>query len=423
MSFTKQQIIFLGLAGLLIIAFLVILFAGGRQSTEKINLTVWGIDDELVWDGAIFSYQKLHPNVRIQYTQLAPETYEKELINALAAGRGPDIFMLNNRWLVKHADKISPMPAEKMSASVFKGFFPQVAEYDLLSSEDQIYGLPLSIDTLALFYNRDIFDRNAVALAPKTWDEFVAIIPKVRSMDAVGNLTLAGAAMGGPSESVENATDILSLLMLQTGALTPDKYPSETIRSEAGENTLDFYTRFANSQSQSYSWNDSFAPSFDSFAEGKTAIVFAYASDIPKIKAKNPFLKFSVEPAPQATLEEPINTANYWALTVSNKAAKPEAAWDFIIFATTDKNTVSYYLSSTGQPPALRFLINDYLNDANLGVFAKQALTARSFYQADDIAVREIFDKAIKKASAGTRLEEVLREVETELGILERKGQ
>ncbi|MBI2506879.1 MAG: extracellular solute-binding protein, partial [Candidatus Colwellbacteria bacterium] len=239
MTFTKQQLIFLGAAGVIIIVFLVILFAGGRKSTEKINLTVWGIDDGSAWDYPIFSYQKLHPNVRIKYTELKPETYEEDLINALAAGKGPDIFMLNNRWLVKHADKITPLPAEKMSANAFKGLFPQVAEYDLLSNEGQIYGLPLSVDTLALFYNQDIFDRSGVALPPRTWDEFLTVIPKVRKVDTGGNLTLSAAALGGPSENIENAADILALLMLQTGALTPDKYPSGTVDSKAGENALD----------------------------------------------------------------------------------------------------------------------------------------------------------------------------------------
>src|SRR3972149_861432 len=159
MQFTRQQLIFLGVVGVIFVVFLAVFFVGGRKTTEKINLTVWGVDDALGCDYAISRYQKSHSNVRVKYTELAEETYEKELINALAAGRGPDIFMINNRWAVKHADKIISPPTEKITPSVFRELFPQVAEYDFLSSDEQIYGLPLSIDTLALFYNRDIFDR------------------------------------------------------------------------------------------------------------------------------------------------------------------------------------------------------------------------------------------------------------------------
>lgn len=423
MQFTRQQLIFLGVVGVIVIVFLAVFFVGGRKTTEKINLTVWGIDDALAWDYAISRYQKSHSNVRIKYTELKPETYEKELINALAAGRGPDIFMINNRWAVKHADKVVPSPAGKISPSVFRDLFPQVAEYDFLSSDEQIYGMPLSIDTLALFYNRDIFDKRGVALFPKTWEEFLRAIPKLRTIDKSGQLTLPAAAIGGSTVSIPNAPDILELLMLQTGALTPDKYPSQTVDSEEGERALEFYVQFTNPQSQYYAWSDVSGSSVDSFAEGKAAMLFAYANDAERIKVKNPFLNFAVVPAPQADLNQAVGIANYWALAASSKTENPEAAWDFIVFAATDKEATLDYLTSTGRPPALRSLINEYLNDSKLGAFARQALTARSFYEGDDEGVRAIFDKAIRDAIKGDSIFEALREVEAGLYNLENKKQ
>lgn len=411
MTFTRQQLIFLGVAGAIIIIFLAVFFTGGRKPIEKIDLTIWGTDDELAWDYAILHYQKLHPNVRIQYTELREDSYEKNLINGLAAGNGPDIFMINNRWAVKHTDKIVPMPEEKVSTGDFSNFFPQVAEFDFLSTNSRIYGLPLSIDTLALFYNRDVFDRRGVALPPKTWSEFTAVIPKFPVSTV--------AAIGGSTDSIPNAPDILELLMLQTGALASDKYPSQTISSEGGKNALEFYSRFTNPKDSSYVWNDSFGPAIEAFAEGKVAMTFGYASDISEIKSKNPFLNFAVAPAPQVNSEQAVNIANYWALAASSKTQNPEVAWDFIVLATTDREAASYYLASTSRPPALRSLINEHLNDSVFGVFARQALTARGFYQGDDVTVRTIFDKIIKKAISGNSIHEILQEAEAELYKME----
>ncbi|PIP29532.1 ABC transporter substrate-binding protein, partial [Candidatus Kuenenbacteria bacterium CG23_combo_of_CG06-09_8_20_14_all_36_9] len=36
----------------------------------------------------------------------------------------------------------------------------------------QILGLPLSLDTLTLFYNRDHFNAAGLIQAPSTWQEF-----------------------------------------------------------------------------------------------------------------------------------------------------------------------------------------------------------------------------------------------------------
>ena len=423
MQFTRQQLIFLGVVGAIVLIFLIIFFAGGRRSsTERVELTVWGIDDETAWDNAILQYRKLHSNVRIEYTQINPENYEEELVNVLAADRGPDIFMFNSRWLYRHGDKIAAFPSEKISLSAFSELFPKVAEQDFLYNE-QIYALPLSVDTLALVYNRGIFDRQGVALAPTTWEEFQVLIPRLRTINKQGEVTLAAASIGGSSENIPNATDILSLLMFQAGATKTDKRLGTTkidLDTKEGETVLSFYTRFTSPTSTSYTWNGSFEPSIDSFAGGKTAMVFAYAYQLPRIKEKNPFLDYGIGPALQIDPGNPINIANYWGLAVSTKSLSQNAAWDFAVFAATDKNNATSYLGTTGRPPALRSLINDHLRDKNLGVFAGQALTARSWIQVDDAAFQRILDRAIKRTLEGTSPYKALKQADAEMSQLER---
>ena len=49
------------------------------------------------------------------------------------------------------------------------------------------------------------------------------------------------------------------------------------------------------------------------------------------------------------------------------------------------------YLNATKRPSARRDLIDLQRNDPDLGVFAVQALSARSWYQADNIVIETIF--------------------------------
>ena len=61
MQFTRQQLIFLGVVGAIVLIFLIIFFAGGRRSsTEKVELAVWGIDNKAAWQDTISQYRKLH---------------------------------------------------------------------------------------------------------------------------------------------------------------------------------------------------------------------------------------------------------------------------------------------------------------------------------------------------------------------------
>ena len=68
-----------------------------------------------------------------------------------------------------------------------------------------------------MFYNKDLFNTAGIATPPKTWDEFISVIRKLSAKDKFGNLTKSGAAIGA-ADNVNNAADILSLLMMQTGA-------------------------------------------------------------------------------------------------------------------------------------------------------------------------------------------------------------
>ena len=59
------------------------------------------------------------------------------------------------------------------------------------------------------------------------------------------------------------------------------------------------------------------------------------------------------------------------------------------------------YLKISNRPPALRSLIQKYADHPELGVFAKQALSARSWPEIDKKAVSEIFSGMIKAVISG----------------------
>lgn len=82
---------------------------------------------------------------------------------------------------------------------------------------------------------------------------------------------------------------------------------------------------------------------------------------------------------------------------------------------------LEFLLVKTARPPALRTLINQYLDDANLGVFAGQALTARSWVR-NDLAVRKIFNEMIESMMAGHTSFEAVNKAGAELYELQRQS-
>ncbi len=435
MKFSRNQKIIISAVGAIVL-FLLLVFLGiipglrpATKTNIKANLEFWGVyDSKNAYQTIIDQFQNLHPGIQIKYAQFDPSTYEKELINALAAGKGPDIFMLHNTWLPKHYDKISPLPKTKLDINTYSAqLFPDVATEDF-TSQGIIYALPLSIDTLALIYNKDIFNQSGIALAPTSWTEFQNIIPAVRVLDITGKISRAGAAIGGSSKSVNRATDLLSLLMLQAGAQMTDKDFTRATFSQSGSggvssglNALNFYTHFTNPINFDYNWNDTLHYSLDAFAEGSVAMIFNYASQLSNLKTKNPFLNFAAAPMPQNNQTNPVNYANYWGYTVSNKSSYSDLAWDFILLLTTNQANAENYIKQTQKPPALRFLIQKYLNDPELGIFAKQALTAKSWPQIDSGQIEIIFSDMIESVISGKQTtKNAINQAEAEVSQLMR---
>src|SRR3990167_3425943 len=367
---------------------------------KKIDLTWWKpFDTKEMVQPLVETFQKANPNVRINYVQKNIETYEDELVDALAAGQGPDIFSIHNDWLPKHKDKMAVAPEKTFSLREFRESFLEVANFDLVS-ESQIYAVPLAVDVLALYYNKDIFNSAGFPRPPATWEEMVDMAPKLTKQDTLGNFQRNAVALG-TADNINRATDILSLLMLQNGTPLSSAEGVSTIDQPIRDQTggsyvpgaraLEFYTQFANPQKVTYTWNSRSNNSIDAFASGKAAMIFSYSFLAETLREKAPFLNYGVARVPQvngANLR--VNFANYWAEGVSKQSKNPQIAWQFLKFITSREILPAYYEGVKQVSPRLD-IIEDQIADPEIGVFAENALTAKSFYKPDNDAVENIF--------------------------------
>ncbi len=397
-----------------------------KLAMKPITLVYWRVfDDSSAFQQIITDYEALHPNITIQYHKLRYSEYENKLLNALAEDRGPDIFSIQNTWVKKYQTKLAPMPAtitmaypvvsgglkksvsyqlrtrNSLSITDLKNNFVGVVAHDVILKDNKIYGLPLSLDTLVMFYNKDLFNNAGISQAPRYWNnEFLQDVKKLTIQDPKKGLIQSGVALGG-STNVNRFSDILSVLMLQNGAtmLSPSgqiqfnrPLPGQNNNAyNPGIEALRFYTDFANPAKESYSWNSKLPKSLQMFINGNLAIMFAYSYDLPIIKAQAPKLNFAIAPLPQIEGNPPtnVNFANYWVEVVSKRSAHKNAAWNFIQFITK-ATEAKKYLQQTNHPTALRSLINWQKQQNNeTSVFANEVLTAKSWYVGQDESAME----------------------------------
>lgn len=421
-----------GIAFVVLLTILVLLSNVGdqQQQQEEITIEFWGVfDDGGVMEETIKAYEAANPKTKVNYTVFPYADYELSVINALAAGRGPDVWMIHHTWLPKHIDKLEPapqvLPGEEQpffTIAQFQNEFVDVAAQDLLA-DNRIWAMPLYVDTLALYYNKDLFGSAGIALPPRTWTEFNAVIPQLVRRDTNQNIVQAAIPLG-TARNVNRSTDILMMLMLQNGVqMTDDRGGAATFARSVdgqpvGENALTYYTDFATPTKQLYTWNDAQNYSVDAFAAGTAAMMINYSHQIPLVRAKNPRLNFAVAPVPQHDPANARNYASYFAAAVTSSSNIPDEAWKFVRFLTQPEGIVPY-LNAALRPSARRDLIEQQQHDPDLGVFARQALTARSWFQVDNLAVETIFADMIDNVILGRQtIRRALQEAESKVSVL-----
>ena len=408
-----------------------------KERIKPINLVYWRAQDSKdAFSEIIHRFQKLYPHISITYNLIRAEEYEQALLEAWAEDRGPDIFSIPKNWLGKYQTKILPLKLSQeiiMSRQIMAGtikkepkivrekkkalnlrelkeIFVETVPNDVLV-DNKIYGLPLSLDVLALYYNRDLLNEAGIVSPPQTWQEFIDQVRILNLWDAYGNFIRSGVSLG-TANNIKNYTDILSLLMLQNGTPIVNE-KGQAIFDQSllddktyfpGQEALRFYLSFANPSQEIYSWNEQMPDSLSAFTQGLTAFLFGYSDYLPLIKEQAPKLNFDIIKAPQisSSLKE-VNYANYWLETVSKKTKHPYEAWAFVLYATEAQNAKTF-VERAKRPTAHRSLIQFQLEDFDLAPFASSVLTAKTWYQGKKYSlVKEAFREMIENVLSGQK--------------------
>ncbi len=345
---------------------------------------------------------------KVMYVEKDPATLYGELLEAIATGNGPDLVILDSSLLLPLKNKIQPIPFESFPLASYKSAFVDGAEIFLFS--DGVYALPLFVDPLVLYWNRDLFTKNGIADVPKEWDSFVQIVPRLSKI--VSGSTLQESAISfGEYDNVLHAKDILSALYLQAGAsivvknsgtdqLTVD-LASSNISSKTAQ-AIKFYTSFSNPKGIVYSWNKTFDRSREVFAANKLAMYAGLISEYSSIANSNPNLNFEPALFPQITNTVSNRTyGKFYGIAMLKSSKNMAQAYKVASFFVS--KSASEYLTEKSNLPSVR---RDILTQANADdptalIKTQSALMARGWLEPDQSEVETLFRRAINNTVSG----------------------
>ena len=421
---SKFQLILLVVFGAFVVI-AVLLFSvskGSSGSNAVATVVVWGDIPTYDFNNLLNNVALNNGPVRIQYVEKSQATFSTDFTEALALGKGPDLVILPLSKIYKERNKLLLIPNTTVNPKDFSQTF--VEEGELFLTPEGTYALPLSVDPLVLYWNRDLFTNASLVAPPKYWDEIYGFAEKLSMKDSADNLKQSAIALG-EAKNIVNSKDILTLLMLEAGTpitssngvdLHSELSSNFNLPTVPAESALDFYTQFSNPAKPFYSWNRSLLDSGTAFTSGTLAMYIGFASELPLLKAKNPNLNLSITAVPQSRVSGKVITFGRLkgVAIVKNTKNQPAALNAALLLVSKD---ISSALSTiTGLPSARRELLNTKPKGFADSVFFDSAIKSKGFVDPDDVKTGKIFTKMIESVTSGkSRITEAVREASNEI--------
>jgi multiple sugar transport system substrate-binding protein len=302
--------------------------AGYTGPPATITYSIWGDPQEIASQTAIAdAFTAANPNITVNVDVSDWDAYWDKLQTGLAGGAAPDVFAMDG-----------PLFPDYQSRDVLLDLKPLVERdgYDLTQLADQgvadfttedggQFGLPRDLNTIVLYYNKDMFDAAGIPYPDETWDW-----AKLR--EAAAQLTKDDNGDGTPdqwgfyTETTDMENFWLSTVWQNGGDVLAPDGKSTVLNTDEAAGGIQFL--------QDLIWKDKVMPdpaitaeTGDAFEQGQAAMEANGSWLIPTHTAAG--LNFGVAPLPSGPAGR-FTSVNPTGAVVYKGSKNPDAAWAFV---------------------------------------------------------------------------------------------
>ncbi len=412
-SFQTIVIIIFGIAFAVAIAVFSGIFSSSSKkasTTPEGNVIVWGILPSSAMQQYVTEFNITDLGYTLTYVEHKPETFNNDLVNALANGTPPDVLIFSSEIMGEFKDKLYTIPYAAYSERLYRDTNVDGATVFLTKAGP--IAMPILVDPLVVYYNKDILASASFVVPPTTWNDMTQTINLFTKRDVRNNITKTAIALG-EYDNINHARDILSALFLQTGnpivttdtvsgalrAALTDATPGTLNSPTSG--VLSFYTSFSNMTSSYYSWNRALPSSRDMFLAGRSAFYIGRASELFTIQSQNPNLNFDVMQLFQTdNATRPITFGSFIAVGIVKNSLNFPAAYA-AAGTISGKESTDNLSKLFSLPPAQRDLLLVQQNNPYVSVFFKAALASFTWPDPNRLHTEDIFRDMIGNVTSG----------------------
>jgi sorbitol/mannitol transport system substrate-binding protein len=279
-------------------------------------------------------FNREHPDITVRYVTLPENEARARVTQDVAAKAGQfDVVMIGtyeapiwgrNGWLTELNDYAADDPdydIDDLMPAVRKG----------LTADGNLYAVPFYGESSMLMYRKDLFAQAGLTMPDKpTWTQVAEFARKLKTPDRAG-ICLRG--LPGWGEQLAPLDTVINTF----GGRWYDENWNAQLTSPATTKAVDFYINLIKDAGEPGAPNAGFSECLTAYTQGQAAMwydatVAAGSLEDPKVSqvvGKNGY-------APAPVMETPWSGWLWaWSLAIPKTAKDPDAAWEFISWATS----------------------------------------------------------------------------------------
>ncbi len=371
---TRSRAVAACLAGVLVA--LLSASCGNSREEGVVSVLLFGDPEELAAYRALIDDFEAQSSVDVELVEASDrDDLIARLSTSIAGGSPPDVFLLNYRYYGQFAasDSIAPLDDRIASSDrlAAEEFYP--VAMDAFTWQGEQLCLPQNVSSLAVYYNRDLFEEYGVAEPPAEWtwndliETAVTLTRDARGNRVVGTENEAGSVVDLYGLGVEASLIRLAPFVWSNGGeLTddPDQPTRFTLDTPESREALRNFLELR--QAYGVIPTDAEVEALDDesrFANGKLAMLLSSRRVTTTFRSIEDF-EWDVAPLP--VFDEQVGILHSDAFCITAASPRQDDAWSFVEYALSAEGQEALVATGRTVPSNIEVSRSDAFLDQGL---------------------------------------------------------
>lgn len=319
--------------------------------TEVTFWADWSGDRQPAVEQMVSDFNASHPNIHVTYVVV--EDPVTKFLTASTSGQAPDVMIWDRNGTALYAPKgvLEPLDTYMAKDGVTSDTFYSEALREL-TYDGKVYGLPMTVDCRALFYNKKLLADAGITNPPTNWDELEQDAIKLTKWDG-DKLQVSGFSLSDAG--------LFSMYLMQAGGqLLSEDGTKTAFNSDQGMEVLNYWDKMINTDKvYQIGFESGLGEGTDAFVTGQVAMMYSGPWALSTYEKYGDQLDFGVAPAPAGPNGDKGSVMGGFGMVIPSAAKNKEAAWEFIKWWNADANNALNFAKLSWNIPANLKAIED----------------------------------------------------------------